>query len=141
MYGIQAITANNGWAMAIIGATIVFCGLAFLATVIYQFPKLFLFLDWLHGKRIKRKQQKKVPPPSLGDAPHFVSSHIEEVARLYKPLIEQLPAQFSLANVYALSTEYDYPHPYISVSQLRNANILVPTGENDLFQWNSDVIP
>ena len=40
MYGIDNITANNGWAMAAVGATIVFLGLVVLSFVISQIHKI-----------------------------------------------------------------------------------------------------
>ncbi|MBW2483349.1 MAG: OadG family protein, partial [Deltaproteobacteria bacterium] len=40
MFGIDYITNNNGWAMAVVGATTVFVGLAVLSFVISQVHKL-----------------------------------------------------------------------------------------------------
>jgi hypothetical protein len=40
LYGIEAIEAANGWAMAIAGALIVMAGLAILSLVISQLHKL-----------------------------------------------------------------------------------------------------
>ncbi|MBW1726140.1 MAG: OadG family protein [Deltaproteobacteria bacterium] len=39
MYGLQAIAAYNGWAMALAGALIVFSGLVILSFVISQLHK------------------------------------------------------------------------------------------------------
>ena len=40
MYGFDNITANNGWAMAVVGASIVFAGLVVLSFVISQIHKI-----------------------------------------------------------------------------------------------------
>ena len=40
MFGFDNITANNGWAMAAVGATIVFAGLVVLSFVISQIYKI-----------------------------------------------------------------------------------------------------
>lgn len=45
MFGLKAISAHNGWAMAVVGAAIVFSGLAVLAFVISQIHKLLGFWD------------------------------------------------------------------------------------------------
>ncbi|MEJ2270181.1 MAG: hypothetical protein P8Y04_10475, partial [Desulfobulbaceae bacterium] len=40
MIGLQAISANNGWSMAFVGALIVMCGLASLSFIISQLHKI-----------------------------------------------------------------------------------------------------
>jgi len=43
LYGLQAIAAHNGWAMALAGALIVFSGLVILSFVISQLHKILMF--------------------------------------------------------------------------------------------------
>jgi len=45
LYGLEAINANNGWAMAIIGPLIVMSGLTILSIIISQLHKLAAILD------------------------------------------------------------------------------------------------
>ena len=45
MYGIEAISAANGWAMACVGALIVFLGLSMLSFAIAQIHKLMPFFE------------------------------------------------------------------------------------------------
>jgi hypothetical protein len=40
LYGLEAITTHNGWAMSLAGALIVFAGLVVLSTVISQLHKI-----------------------------------------------------------------------------------------------------
>ena len=40
MYGLHAISANNGWAITFVGISIVFTGLVFLALMISQIHKI-----------------------------------------------------------------------------------------------------
>ena len=60
MYGIQAITAHNGWAMALAGALIVFSGLIVLSFAISHLHKLLKIFE-------KQKVSAVVgPPPPAG---------------------------------------------------------------------------
>ncbi|MEN8212519.1 MAG: OadG family protein [Thermodesulfobacteriota bacterium] len=53
MYGLEAINANNGWSIAVVGVTIVFSGLVMLSFVISQLHKI---LDlWKNPVKIKDK--------------------------------------------------------------------------------------
>ena len=58
MYGFENITANNGWAMAVIGATIVFAGLVVLSFAISQIHKVLALWD----KRVLSKERQKRAP-------------------------------------------------------------------------------
>ena len=60
MYGFENITANNGWAMAFVGATIVFLGLVVLALVISQIHKV-LNLWEKRDELLMRKRIVQVP--------------------------------------------------------------------------------
>ena len=57
MIGIENITNNNGWAMAAVGATIVFSGLVVLSFVISQIHKLLKIWDD-RGKLLERFKKK-----------------------------------------------------------------------------------
>ena len=58
MYGLEAISFHNGWAMALAGALIVFAGLVVLSTVIAQLHKILTFWEKRH---IKIEQKHKMP--------------------------------------------------------------------------------
>ncbi|WP_300459313.1 OadG family protein [Desulfobacula sp.] len=45
MYGLEAINAYNGWAMAITGPLIVISGLAILSIIISQLHKIIAIFD------------------------------------------------------------------------------------------------
>ena len=45
MYGLDAISAHNGWAMAVVGATIIFSGLIVLSLAISQLTNLLKLWD------------------------------------------------------------------------------------------------
>jgi len=45
LYGLEAISANNGWAMAITGPLIVMSGLTILSIIISQLHKIVAMFD------------------------------------------------------------------------------------------------
>ena len=53
MTGIEAITAQNGWAMAVVGAVIVMIALTILATTISQVHKVIFYCE----SRLRRCRQ------------------------------------------------------------------------------------
>jgi len=129
LYGLQAIAAHNGWAMALAGALIVFSGLVILSFVISQLHKILAFFE---------KKPVDVEPPE--DKPGFLlpkpfPEDINEIVRLYKPLVEALGETFYLSELYEMSRKNDFPHPHITLTALRESKILVSDG-NGVFSWN-----
>lgn len=131
MYGLEAISANNGWAMAVTGPLIVMSGLTILAIIISQLHKLVAIFD------------KKAPPDAEGQGhpgdklsvPNIFPDDILETADLYQPLIDKLDQPFELKDLYQVAVQHDFPHPILTVGRLRHAGILIPEGEG-LFVWN-----
>jgi hypothetical protein len=133
LYGFEAITAHNGWAMALAGALIVFSGLVILSFVISQLHKILAIWD------------KKTPPlpedqePTIGDEPIIslpkeLPPDINEVAKLYKPLIDEIGETFYLSNLYAVARKNEFPHPHTTLSAFREHDIMIPHGDG-VFSW------
>jgi len=124
--------------MALVGALIVFAGLVLLSTTIYIFPKILMFWE---KRQIKFEQNHEMPievEPEEQQAlslPKQFPSDINEIANLYKPLIEELGETFYLADLYEISKKYDFPHPHITLAAFRDSEILIPHGEG-VFTWN-----
>ena len=138
MYGLEAISYYNGWNMALVGALIVFAGLVLLSTTIYIFPKILMFWE---KRQIEFEQNHEMPievepgkKPGLS-LPKQFPSDINEIANLYKPLIEELGETFYLTDLYEISKKYDFPHPHITLAAFRDSEILIPHGEG-VFTWN-----
>ena len=138
MYGLEAISFHNGWAMALAGALIVFAGLVVLSTVIAQLHKILTFWEKRH---IKVEQKHQIPTEAepeeesaLPSSTQFPSD-INEIARLYKPLIEELGETFFLADLYEIAKNNDFPHPHITLTAFRESEILIPHGDG-VFTWN-----
>ena len=133
MYGIEAITANNGWAQALTGAIIVMTGLAILATVISILPKIInLFGEDKSVPATKASDEKKKPISVNTNI--SMLSNLKDAATLYTPIIESLGETFQLHELYRLFNESDIPHPHLTIKSLREAGYLLPIGEG-LFTW------
>ena len=125
MFDFQLITANNGWAMAIVGILIVMSGLSILAFIISQLHKLIAVFE---------KKTITAGTASPFEMPEKFPDAMEEVARLYEPLVKQLSSTFSLDELYALTTENKYQHPHLTIRSFREAGILIPQGDG-IFTW------
>jgi len=138
LYGLQAIAAHNGWAMALAGALIVFSGLVVLSFVISQLHKILSFFE-KKPVHIEQDQETSDIEPQE-DKPGFLLpksflKDINEIVRLYKPLVEALGETFYLSELYEISRKNDFPHPHITLTALRESKILVSDG-NGVFTWN-----
>ena len=138
MVGLEAIHHYNGWSMAVVGAMIVFAGLVVLSLAIAQLPRFLLLLE----KRNAVSASSQHPPAANeGEGqplaiPKYFPMDILEAVQFYRPLTEELGPVFQLSTLYALSHSKGFPHPHLSISALRQANLLIPKG-NGRFVWNT----
>ncbi|MEJ2331750.1 MAG: OadG family protein [Desulfobulbaceae bacterium] len=65
MIGLQAISANNGWSMAFVGALIVMCGLASLSFIISQLHKIIGLFEKKLVKLYEIFERENLPHPHL----------------------------------------------------------------------------
>ncbi|MCG8618895.1 MAG: OadG family protein [Desulfobacterales bacterium] len=130
MYGLEAINANNGWAMAITGPLIVMSGLTILALIISQLHKIVAIFD----KKEEPAPETAVTAKDEVSVPKVFPEDILEAADIYQTLIDKLEQPFELKDLYRVAGENDFPHPILTVGRFRAAGILVPEGEG-LFVW------
>ena len=139
MFGFENISANNGWAMAVVGASIVFLGLVVLSFVISQVHKILKFWEQRDEflKRNKKQAQieesKKVIKAPVVKQRHLPT--IKELVSIYRPLVEQLKQPFDLIQLYEISNKMDLPHPHLSLKYLQEVGVLVPEGDGT-FTWD-----
>jgi len=138
VYGIENITANNGWAMAAVGATIVFLGLVVLSFVISQIHNILEYWE----KRSEAKEAQKAEPPSsetpkpkgpVYKVPQLPT--VNDLISIYRPLVEQLKEPFELPQLFEISNKMDLAHPHLSIKQLWDADVLIAQGDGT-FTWN-----
>lgn len=133
MYGLEAIAANNGWAMAVAGALIVMTGLAILSFVISQLPKVAALLEKGFEKRTDKRPPRKTKKP-LSAAPQKTDFDLHEAKKQLKPLAAELGETFDLKNLYELANNNDLPHVHLTIKSLREAGVIVPVGDGP-FRW------
>ena len=132
MYGFAAISHHNGWVAAATGACIVFAGLAMLAFLISQLHKLTDLLDRPPKVTVTVAPPEKpvVPPPPEDPL------DLERTVERYLPLIEELDAEFVLADLYVLAKKYHLPHVHLSIRTMVEAGRLEPLGEG-VFRFSA----
>ncbi len=139
LYGLEAISAYNGWAMAITGPLIVMSGLIILAIIISQLHKLVAIFDKKAEQTaeppVKSNAKSKVKSKDEISAPKILPNDISETAKIYQMLIDKLEQPFELTDLYQVAEQNNFPHPILTVSRLRDAGILIQEGEG-LFIWN-----
>lgn len=115
--------------MAFAGAVIVMSGLTILSFIISQLHKIVSIIE---------KPAVPADKPESAKIPEQFPEDLDTVAGFYTPLVKQLSGTFSLAELYALATENNYPHPHLTLRALREAGILVPQGDGQFF-WASTI--
>jgi hypothetical protein len=134
--GIDAITANNGWAMAFTGACIVMTGLALLSFVISQLHKIIALTEG-KGKRRPAPMPEAVPPAKeLLAAEIDMLDDLPAAARFYSTLTGDLGEVFPLAALYRICQKENIAHPHITIAALRGAGFLAPAGDGN-FSWKN----
>jgi len=129
LYGLEAIAASNGWAMAAAGITIVFSGLVILSLIIAQFHKVLNFFE-------DRVSQHK---PAGGDAAArppdpTLPPHLTETARQYKLVADRIGEPFALPKLLEVAELSGLTHPHSTLNDLLKAGIVVPDGKG-YFLW------
>lgn len=140
MYSIDNITAANGWAMAAVGATIVFLGLVVLSFAIAQIHKVLQFWEERGTHFLRFKAQTPPTEAQKPVAPVYKEQHWPEVSELvdtYRPLIETLGEPFDLTQLYEITKQNDLPHPHLSINRLRETGMLVAQ-EDGSFRWKKE---
>ena len=138
MFGIDNITNNNGWAMAVVGATTVFMGLIALTLVISQIHRILALWE-NRGKKLNgKKKQARSEDRSKSTAPVVKENRlptVNELTSIYRPLVEQLKEPFQLIQLFEKTKEMKLPHAHLSIKSLQEADILVAQGDGT-FTWN-----
>ncbi len=135
--GIANIAANNGWAMAFLGISIVMTGLIVLSLAISQIHKLVDFWEKRQKEDTEATLAAPVPTTAEEPAPVEIAAcpvNLDELAALYRPMTEPLGSPFALKDLYRIAGESDLPHPHITIRCFREAGLLM-MAEEGLFIW------
>jgi len=133
MYGLEAISHNNGWAISVVGILIVFTGLVTLSMLIRIFPKIIGMIEGTETpKPAVQKEtnaQPKTPEPTI-------DSSIKESVRQYQYLISWIGEPFSLPRLIELANKRGLVRPHATISKMIHASVIQPDGQG-YFLWHA----
>ena len=142
MYGLDAINANNGWAISAVGVTIVFSGLVTLSLVISQLHRILAL--WEDPSKIKamfkaKKIDEKAPAPAETELVEKVvfTENQKELAKQFDLLAQSLEDHFSLPRLLHRSQVSGLEDACLNLNSLLKAKIIVPDGAG-FFTWDKD---
>jgi len=136
VYGLEAISAANGWAQAATGATIVMLGLSALAFVI---SRIGFIIDLMENATSKKKSdqipaEQSGPEKILPQPPADPLENPEAALEYYRLITAELGEKFSLIDFHKILQQASDPHPHLTIRTLREKGYLVATGDG-LFRW------
>jgi len=141
MYGLEAISHHNGWAISIVGILIVFTGLVSLSLLIRVFPKIISLIEgdgktkFQPSMAFKPSSQHKKKEPSKTQKPSIDSS-IKEAVRQYQYLISWMGEPFSLPRLIELAEKRGLVRPHSTINQMIHASVIQPDGKG-YFLWHA----
>ncbi|CCK79164.1 OadG family protein [Desulfobacula toluolica] len=146
MYGIEAINANNGWAISIVGVSIVFSGLVTLSLVISRLYKVLAL--WENPSLIKEFFSAKKPEDDFEEVSIDIPAEMKvedikdlagfkEVAKQFALLVRTMEDHFSLSRLLHLAKTSDLKDPHENLNNLLATRIIISDGAG-LFTWDKE---
>jgi len=135
LYGLNAISAYNGWAISALGISIVFTGLIFLSCVVEQLHKILKIWD---DRKLYIQKLRGIKKTYVKEAVDEVETPIdmeeaERNARLLTNVIGGEP--FSLPKLIYIAKKRGLKSPYSTIDKLLKAKAISADG-NGYFIWS-----
>lgn len=134
MYGLEAIQAHNGWAMAITGAVIVMIGLSVLSFIISQLHRIIDMVDGRNDRKSKKLSARNQAAASESPPVLPPLSSLSETMKRFQPLTQETGDPFELTALFQIFIQHDDPHPHLTIRSLREQGYLIPDA-GGLFTW------
>jgi hypothetical protein len=134
VYGLEAINAYNGWAMAVTGAVIVMIGLSVLSFIISQLHRIIDLVDNLNARKSNKLTVQSPADASASQPALPPFSDLSGTMNRFKPFTQEIGDTFDLATLFQIFIHHDDPHPHLTIRSLREHGYLVSAGEG-LFSW------
>lgn len=138
MFGLEAISTNNGWQYALVGISIVFSGLVILSFVIAQLHKLLdlwdnrtVILQAMKEKRDKTSHRKEAAIQTVD-----TSVRLAEAKLQYKMLVDRMEEPFALPKLLRLAEKSGLHRPHSTLNDLLQAGVIRPD-ETGYYTWKS----
>ncbi len=141
MYGLEAINANNGWAISVVGITIVFSGLVMLSLLISQLYKVLEFYDNPEKLNALFRQQKKHSENQMPDRAALIETLTLEQKETFKQialLVRTMEDHFSLPRLLHLARISGLTDPHSHLNLLLELGIIA-ADQKGYFCWNQDL--
>jgi hypothetical protein len=135
LYGLEAISANNGWSIAAVGIIIVFLGLVLLSLIISQLHKVLAFIA--NPKRFEFLSTNKSIGKEEISIPTSLSKNQKESAEQFFLLVKAMEEHFSLPKLLRLAELSGLENQYNNFNILLDSGIIEPDTEG-YFLWNED---
>lgn len=132
MYGLEAIATNNGWAISVVGITIVFTGLVLLSMAIAQLHKLLELWEDRHNINFFKKKSSTEESPLKP-----LSEKQKESAGQFNLLVRTMEENFPLPKLMKLAEISGLDRPHAGLATLLKYKIIAPDG-NGYFVWNKE---
>lgn len=134
MYGLEAISNHNGWAMAVVGISIVFSGLLVLSFAISQLHK---FIDlWENRKAHLQNMKELLQTKVKEEKPDYNFSFSRDVEESVHLITKRMGEPFSLPRLIDISKKFGLATPHSTINELIKADLIIPDGKG-YFYWNT----
>lgn len=135
MTGIEAITAHNGWAISVVGVTIVFTGLTTLALIIAQLHKV---LDlWDQRSQLWQNFKNRTATQTAPTYEINLNQDINEAARQFKMVVDRLGQPFALPKLLEFAENCGLYRPCSTLNILLQEKMITPDGKG-YYLWTTD---
>lgn len=135
MYGLEAISANNGWEIAAVGISIVFTGLVVLSFFISRLHKVIELIE--NPPKRKPKAHKKAGKEKEKPLPVFSDTE-KESAKQLRLLVRTMEDHFPLPRLLHLAQISGLDHPHSRLNRFLESGIIKPDGDG-YFTWDLTV--
>jgi len=134
LYGLEAISNHNGWAMAVVGISIVFSGLLVLSFAISQLHK---FIDlWENRKAHLQNMKELLQTKVKEEKPDYNFSFSRDVEESVHLITKRMGEPFSLPRLIDISKKFGLATPHSTINELIKADLIIPDGKG-YFYWNT----
>jgi hypothetical protein len=123
LYGLEAISTHNGWAMAFAGIIIVFTGLVVLSSTIAQLHKI---LRLFNGRPANDTEGVSAPDPTM-------HHNLAVSARQFRLISDRIGESFPLPQLIELAELSGMFRPHSTMNDLLRAGLIVPDGKGCFF--------